>query len=64
MRHVGQDRGLEERAAERMALAAGGDPRTLGDGVGDALFDLANGVFVDQGALNDAFMHAVADLQP
>src|SRR5262249_4121333 len=60
---VGQHRRLEERAAQRMALAARGDLGALGYGVLDVLLDLLDRLAVDQRALRDAGFQTIADLQ-
>ncbi len=46
-----------------MALAAGDDARTFGEGVFDMRFDLEHGGFVDQRALRDAIAGTVTDLE-
>src|SRR5437773_133218 len=58
---VGEDGGLEEGSAERVALAAGQDFRAFGERVADVLLDLLHRGLVDERALHDAGLHAVAD---
>ena len=60
---VRQHRGLVERAAERMALAAGGHLRALGLRIGDVLFDFGQRLGVDQRSLVGFALQAVADAQ-
>ena len=60
-RHAGQHGRLEERAAERVALAAGRDLRALGGRIRDVLLDLLERGGVDQRALLGLAREAVAD---
>jgi hypothetical protein len=60
---VRDDRRLEERAAERVPLAAEHDLRALGHGIGDVLLDLGHRLRVDQRALLGRALQAVADAQ-
>ena len=63
-RHAGQHRGLKEIAAQRMPGAAAEDAGPLRDGVRDMGLDLFEAGGVDQRALRDPRLVAVADLQP
>ena len=63
VRGAGNHRGLEEGAAEFVALAAGHHLAALGDGVGDHVPRPFDGALVDQRALLHAVVKAVADLQ-
>src|SRR6266705_2481992 len=58
---VGEDGGLEEGTAEGVALAAGQEFRAFGERVADVLFDFLHRGLVDERALHDAGLHAVAD---
>ena len=60
---LGDDGRLEERAAKRVALAAGDDLAALGRGVVDQFLDLLDRLLVDQRPLLHALLEAGADLQ-
>ena len=63
MRDVGHDRRLEERAAERVALAAEATFAPLARASGDVLLDLGERLGVDQRTLVGRALEAVAHSQ-
>ena len=58
---VGEHGRFEEGAPERVALAADVDARAFRERVGDMALDLGHRLLVDQRALVDAGLGAVAD---
>jgi NAD(P)-dependent dehydrogenase (short-subunit alcohol dehydrogenase family) len=62
-RYVAQDRRLEKAAAERVAPPAQQSACTAGERIGNVLLDLGHGLHVDERALGDARVQAIADLQ-